>query len=308
MRPENQDAFGEWEAEDGSRLFVVADGMGGHRGGGIASRLAVATIGEEFLHSVGGPLSRLRRAFELANECVYRQSIEEEELSGMGTTAVVLLVAVEGSAWIGHVGDSRAYLQRGEEMRPITRDHSVVAELVRSGQLTPEQALTDPRRNQILRAIGTDPSVEVEVNEFQLETHDRLLLCTDGLSGVLSDLEMGEVLGTDTTAEAVRKLVDAANLRGGPDNITAVAVHVAALPAPGSERGEERERKAPPPWRRRAFLLFFVLLEVAFLFLVWQYFGAAMLETLIPPEPKPAISREHLNEGEFDLPQPEPPR
>ena len=254
VREINQDYWGEFEdPERKRRLFVVADGMGGHLGGEVASRMAVESISEVFGAGDDDAVPLLTRAFETANERVFKAAQEDMDLAGMGTTAVCLLVEPGGRGWIAHVGDSRGYRQRGDEFSQITEDHSVVGALVRMGHITEDEAKIHPQRNEILRAIGTNEQVEVQVTPLELQPGDRYLLCSDGLSGLVDDPEIDEVLGRQDPEEAVRTLVQMANLEGGNDNITVQIVQV-----PGEPRKKQRttdvivtpdlERGGPPAW------------------------------------------------------------
>jgi serine/threonine protein phosphatase PrpC len=227
VRAHNEDSCGEFDNNAGYRLLVVADGMGGHRGGATASRVAIETIGEVFKTSKADPETMLQDALHTANDRVHRMAVETPELRGMGTTAVTLLLGPEGTGWVAHVGDSRAYRMRRGLMQPLSADHSVVAEMQRRGLITAEEAAVHPRRNEILRSVGVQPSVEPEVTRLTLEPGDRFLLCSDGLSGMLEDPEMGELLANQAPEQAARTLVDTANMRGGPDNIT---VQIAIIP------------------------------------------------------------------------------
>jgi serine/threonine protein phosphatase PrpC len=229
-RSENQDACGEFQGPSGARLLAVADGMGGHQGGATASRITIETLGEVFVRDPDPSGETLREAFETANARVYQAAQEHPELHGMGTTCVALLFGTDGTAWVAHVGDSRAYLLRDGQLDPLTADHSTVGELVRAGKITPEEAAVHPRRNEILRSIGADTSVEVDVAPVEMRAGDQYLLCSDGLSGLVSDPEMGAVLLREGPEEATRTLVDLANERGGPDNVTVV---VTAVPGHG---------------------------------------------------------------------------
>jgi protein phosphatase len=248
-RTENQDAFGEFTSATGERLFVVADGMGGHRGGATASRLCVETLGREFGESALSGAARLQRGFERANERIHRAAVADPELSGMGTTAVALVLSPDGTALLCWVGDSRAYRFRDGALELLSSDHSVVGEMVRSGVLTPAEAEAHPRRNELLRAIGPRPDVEPEIRTLEHQIGDRFLLCTDGLWGPVPDAELGAVLGYEAPDLAVRKLVGKANERGGPDNVTvqiaSIADPLAAVTALPAGRPI-----APPPARR----------------------------------------------------------
>lgn len=231
IRSHNEDDCGIFRSESGHVLLVVADGMGGHRGGATASRMAVETLGRVFRDAaiaatLENPELLLERAFDEANSTIYQASVGDSGLRGMGTTVVALLWTAEGRVWVAHVGDSRAYRLHGSALEPLTEDHSLVAELQRRGLITAEEALVHPRRNEILRSIGVLPAVETEVRSVDAVAGDRFALCTDGLSGVVRDPEIAEVLLAEPPEQAVRILVDRANQYGGPDNIT---VQVASI-------------------------------------------------------------------------------
>jgi protein phosphatase len=241
VRTTNQDACGEFSDEAGFRLFVVADGMGGHRGGETASRLAVEVIGTALRTRDDSPEHMLRRAFLGANERIFRLSGANISLAHMGTTGVALLLGPDRSAWVAHVGDSRAYRLRSGRIEVLTADHSAVAELQRRGVVSAEEAATHPRRNELLRSIGVRESVEVDVRSLTLEPGDRFLLCSDGLWGLVSDAEIQAVIGRERPEVSVRALVEMANTRGGTDNITAQVVAIPGTPeqAPDRAAGEE---------------------------------------------------------------------
>jgi len=244
VRSANQDAWGRFDdAERSEIVVVVADGLGGHRGGEVASRLAVDTIGRAALcsdvadnsdNSDNDAQKRLRTAIESANTRVYDESQRDQALDGMGTTAVCLLLSEDGSSWVAHVGDSRLYRIRGERIESVTEDHSLVATLVREGVLTEEDAREDPRRNQILRALGVSDVVEVEVAEVELLPGDVYVLCSDGLHGMIDDEAIRTIATRPTGPDAIAaRLIEAANDAGGTDNVTAVVVQV---PDPMTEK------------------------------------------------------------------------
>lgn len=221
VRMANQDAFGEFRNDEKQRhLLLVADGMGGHRGGEVASRMTVDTVRDYFNDKEGPAGEFIHAALSRANTLVYDRAAADGRLAGMGTTAVAMLFDDTAEAWIAHVGDSRAYRMRDGVMIQLTDDHSVVGELVRRGQLTPEEARVHPQSNEILRAIGTQPRVIVDVQSVDVKPGDRYLLCSDGLSGMIPDDEIAQVLGSHPPEQAVRTLIDRANEAGGTDNIT----------------------------------------------------------------------------------------
>jgi protein phosphatase len=239
-------------------LFAIADGMGGAQAGEIASRLAAAALRDRQPRALGAGARGEERIFELiqeANRRVYDRSSTDPNTSGMGTTMTVALVG-DGRVAFGHVGDSRAYLIRDGTMEQLTEDHSLVNELMKSGKLSREEAEIHPQRSVITRAVGTDPDVDVDTFSVPVQTGDLFLLCSDGLTDVVSE---DEILGVverkrDDIDGALRVLVKQANRGGGEDNITVVAFEIAddavhdgqtaeqALPpelAPAAQPGEE---------------------------------------------------------------------
>jgi protein phosphatase len=255
QRATNQDACACGVSPSGARLLVVADGMGGHAGGATASRLAVETVERLVGSSTEAPDAMLRHALEEANRCIYERSREDASVAGMGTTGVALLIGADGTSYVANVGDSRAYRLRDRELEQLTVDHSLVAELQRRGMLSEAQARVHPRRNEVLRSLGVEPSVEVDVFAVDVKPGDQYLLCSDGLSGVVGDAEIASVMGADPPEVATRRLVDAANARGGPDNIT---VLIARIPGPASsppDTGGGSESAGRGHHGRLAFLL-----------------------------------------------------
>ena len=235
-------------------LVAVADGMGGHRAGEVASATALEALRAAM--AAGQPL---RDAIEGANDAVLEKSVADQELRGMGTTLTAGTLGTDGNLLIGHVGDSRAYLVRDGELTQVTNDHSLVEEMVRGGELTPEQAESHPRRSIITRALGIDPEVEVDVYPLELRPGDRLLLCSDGLTTMLRGEEIATILeGEHHPERAAQLLVDAANAAGGEDNVTAVVVEVvedeeapAVAPAADDLDEDETTETETAPRRRR---------------------------------------------------------
>ncbi len=215
VRANNQD---NWLAE--ATLFAVADGMGGHRGGETASRVAL-----QVLHNAIGlkkaDAAVVRMAVEAANRRVYDISAHDDSLSGMGTTLSVIWQ--DGDRLVlAHVGDSRIYRIRDGKLKQITDDHSFVAELVRNNIITPEMAKKHPQRNIITRAVGVDPFVEVDVREEELLPGDQWLICSDGLHGMVDDAEIEQILTEMEPEEASERLISRALENGGHDNVTFV--------------------------------------------------------------------------------------
>ena len=205
-------------------LFAVADGMGGHAAGELAANLALDTLSSSFLSRRGRAPERLAEAVQDANLAVLRSAVGE--YVGMGTTLVVLVVD-RSAALIAHVGDSRAYLLRGNALHRLTEDHSWVAEQVRLGHLTEDEARNHQWRSVVSNALGGEERVRLELYGLPLKKGDRLLLCSDGLSGVIEESDLYDVLaGQPDPDQAVRQLIDLSNAEGGPDNITAIVVDI----------------------------------------------------------------------------------
>lgn len=224
-------------------LFAIADGMGGAQAGEVASRLATAALKEAGAN--GGGEQRISDLIQVANRRVYDRSSSDPNTSGMGTTITVALVE-DDQVSFGHVGDSRAYLIRDAQMEQLTEDHSLVNELLKTGKLSREEAETHPQRSVITRALGTDPDVDVDTFSVRAETGDLFLLCSDGLTDMVSEdsiLEVVEQNREDIDA-ALRGLVKAANRGGGQDNITVVAFEIADGVL--ANDGDTREQAAPP--------------------------------------------------------------
>jgi protein phosphatase len=222
VRGHNEDAVWPVGAGVASAPFTaaVADGMGGHVGGEIASRVALQAA----IDTDGDPTQRILAA----NRAVVDRVRREPALAGMGTTLTLGMLDSTGRVEIGHVGDSRAYLLRDEELTQLTQDHSLVAEMVEQGRLDPGDAASHPYRSVITRAIGLEEDLEVDRHDRVLRSGDRFLLCTDGLSGMVADGEIAELLGLGSPPEdVVAALVEAANAAGGVDNVTVVVVDVA---------------------------------------------------------------------------------
>jgi len=238
VRSTNQDYCDIFESPRGHRLLVVADGMGGHRGGATASRVATETIGEIFEASTADPPETLYDALTAANQRVHQLSIDDPELRGMGTTIVSLLFDGDGGVWVAHVGDSRAYRLHGGAIEQITEDHSVVAEMVRRGLITPEEADVHPRRNEILRSVGVEAEVEIDIARVHASPGDHFMLCSDGLTGLVADDEIAEAVDQLPIETAAERLVAMANARGGQDNIT---LQIASLPVDGDQTLVDRD-------------------------------------------------------------------
>jgi protein phosphatase len=226
-------------------LFAIADGMGGARAGEIASALAAAALKEASANG-GGP-SFVKELVQEANRRVHDRASSDPSTTGMGTTMTVALVEPGGEVTFGHVGDSRAYVLRGDHLEQLTDDHSLVAELVRRGELTARDAEVHPQRSVITRALGTDPDVDVDTFTWHPEAGDIYLLCSDGLSDMVAGEGIEEILRRNRTDldAAARALVKAANRGGGDDNITAVLFELVETDAPAELDENTREFAFP---------------------------------------------------------------
>lgn len=259
VRTHNEDAFAVCDLASGAALatpvasldvrekgvlMVVADGMGGHAAGEVASALVVESLRKALseLPSDHGPLQRLLdAAVRRVNQEVFRKA-QSVERKGMGATLTAVLVH-DAEAWVAEVGDSRAYLLRGGTLRQVTKDQSYVQVLLDAGVLTPEQARTSPQKNIILQAMGLEESVTVSLGRIALRRGDRFLLCSDGLWGKLDDAELRDQLADERLAGAPARMVDLANERGAEDNVTVVVAEVGGDGAPALGAGEAG---APP--------------------------------------------------------------
>lgn len=225
VRKENQDYYDTLRLKDGI-LGVVCDGMGGAKSGNIASQLASEIFMEEISHSDWSePVRTLNTALGLANEVVHRRAHTDPDCAGMGTTLVAAWAQRDGRCVIINIGDSRAYLIQASGISQITRDHSLVSELVALGKISPEDARTHPNKNIITRALGTDRTANGDLFEIDVNPGDYLLLCSDGLSNVVTDQEMlYEALYGGAISTCCDRLLEIALNRGAPDNVTAVLI------------------------------------------------------------------------------------
>ena len=241
-RRRNEDAF-----VCRAPLFAVADGMGGAQAGEVASRLAAAAVSEWARDSWGEAV--VAGLVAEANRRVWQRAQEDMSHSGMGTTITVALADLAGGTIaIGHVGDSRAYRIRDGRLEQLTEDHSLVAELVRRGRLSPEEAEAHPQRSVITRALGTEPDVDVDFFTIEALPGDLFLLCSDGLTTMVPDAELLDLAAGRNDLEAVaRALVNAANAAGGEDNVTVVAFELEAGDAPAEEPVAADLEPAPAP-------------------------------------------------------------
>ncbi len=239
-REKNEDSF---LINDESRLYIVADGMGGHLGGEYASRLAVNSIDEVVKSVESDPEATLpetteltpndyagilRYAISVASRRIFEKAKNDSALHGMGTTSVVLLFR-HNKAYIANVGDSRVYHIRSNKINQVTKDHSLVEEQVRAGILSPKDSRGHRFKNIITRSVGYQEGVEADVDIRVAHPGDRYLLCSDGLSNLIEDDDIKDIVANNGLKEATERLIDVANERGGEDNITAVLVEVLEL-------------------------------------------------------------------------------
>ena len=229
MRSSNQDYCKTGELPDGCIWAVVCDGIGGANGGSTASRIAAETIAEQLKELYHTEKYRddmeklIKTAIAIANQRVYDMSLKVYSLSGMGTT-VVAAVVKEEVVHIVHAGDSRAYLYENGSLTQITKDHSMVQELVDIGQITPEEARNHPNKNIITRALGTRENLKTDYNGVKFDKDSVLLICTDGLSNYLTDENIAEFIKKSRGDELVGRLVEQAKMMGGSDNITVAVI------------------------------------------------------------------------------------
>jgi serine/threonine protein phosphatase PrpC len=208
-------------------LYAVADGMGGHRGGDVASQLALATIEDLSKQGKGSLGEQVREA----NRLVFERAAEDRRLAGMGTTLTAAVISPEG-AHLAHVGDSRAYMLRAGALRRLTEDHTLVNRMVRAGEISEKEAEQHPHRNVLVRALGTEPDVDVDEESVGLLDADRLVLCSDGLTGMVAEEQIQAILeAAATPQEAADRLVRTANRAGGVDNITVLVLDVSEAEA-----------------------------------------------------------------------------
>ena len=238
IRSGNEDNF-TVDANPERGIFIVADGMGGHAAGEVASEMAVQIVVRELAPTVDlngdGVAKRVADTLRLANKAIHTRTLTEVDKQGMGTTASVLMIA-DARYLIGQVGDSRVYLMRDGALTQLTKDHSYVQEQVDAGFLTPEQARYHPYSNVITRCVGASPDVEPDVYRGETRNGDLFLVASDGLTGMVDDRRLGQLLGSRAEPDRkVQALISEANGRGGLDNITAIIVHVIEAGSSGTD-------------------------------------------------------------------------
>lgn len=221
-RTNNQDAV---YVSSEQQLFIVADGMGGHQAGEVASQSTIDAISEYIENGAAIPVNQLiEESVDSANKTVYLKSLEDESYRGMGTTCSMVIIR-DDQIHTGHVGDSRIYFI-DDEIKQITTDHTLVEDLVAVGEITREEARNHPKRHVITRAVGTDPSVKLDYSKFELTETKKILICSDGLSEMVNDIELYEMINTHNIDEAVKMLIQLANDRGGSDNISIILIEL----------------------------------------------------------------------------------
>lgn len=227
QRERNEDSSGYWQAEGSAdpdrkgTLAIIADGMGGYDGGQEASNIAVQTVCDIFAHETGTPQALLVNGMKTAHERIREYARQHPKLFGMGTTCTAVCIA-RSYLYFAHIGDSRLYLVRGSKISRLTRDHSYVGRLIESGLISPSDAEAHPQRHILTAALGVgdDPSPDTPLQPLPLQNRDTLLLCTDGLWGLVNDEELRTSVTSQTPGQACRELIDLAKQRGAPDNIT----------------------------------------------------------------------------------------
>lgn len=229
VRTSNQDSYAAGELPGSVAWAVVCDGMGGTAGGNLASSMAVKLISERISSSYRSGMSgnsiknMLTSAILAANISIYEAGQKDAELTGMGTTVVVAILADE-SVYIAHVGDSRAYTMSGGKLHQLTKDHSFIQEMVDSGKLTPDEAKDDPRKNLITRALGVNENVRIDFCQEYISDDEFIILCTDGLTNYVETTEFYELTADGSFNDYAERLVNRANKNGGGDNITVVTM------------------------------------------------------------------------------------
>lgn len=230
-RSMNQDSFLVSENKDnGLNLYILADGMGGYKGGEIASKVAIQAVSkfitekfDNIAKDKQSILELLEDAITFANSAIYEESEEDEELQDMGTTLEVLMI-YKSKVYIGHIGDSRIYRIRKNRMKKITTDHSYVEKLIQDGEITREEAYNHPKKNLLIKALGTDEVVEPDLIYTVLNKNDILIICSDGLTNMIREEKIFDIVKENSEKDVTDVLVDEANNAGGLDNITVIVI------------------------------------------------------------------------------------
>lgn len=240
VRPLNEDAGGVFYNQSGQLLAIIADGMGGHQAGDVASSMAVSMFKDQWKNekdtfTPDEAEKWLQEKIQVANEKMYVRAQGIKECEGMGTTVVIVIMTNEFIT-VAHVGDSRCYTLNNERFTQVTEDHSLVNELIRSGEITKKEAHNHPRKNVILKSLGTQPTVQADVQTLTIDTLERVLLCTDGVTDKIEDEEIEAFLKqTHSIEDIAQNIVQLANERGGEDNISLVLID-------NNEEAEEGEK------------------------------------------------------------------
>lgn len=277
-RKRNEDHIGHAKTQNGL-LYVVCDGMGGHSAGDIASKTAVDTIIQTFSNTSGKDIPDLiYHAFQTANDAIIALSAENADLAGMGTTVVVLVIK-DGLAFYGNLGDSRLYLFKKQTLKKLTTDHSFVQALLDKGIIDEFEAEIHPRRNEITKALGIDEIIEPDISRegFKLYNSDILMLCSDGLFGMLSQKFMANILGSNalTLSQKCEELVKSANDSGGTDNISVQLIEFFGDEPQDDEEPQETHNKSPQEHKKTKRiipLLIILIVLVAAVLLVMNLF------------------------------------
>lgn len=225
VREMNQDYYYISEAEAEMKLYILADGMGGYIGGEIASKTAVESVRKYIYNNCDNTthlLDLIKEAIEYANMMVYEKSREDKILNEMGTTLDVVLI-VDRKAYIGHVGDSKIYNINGNKIKKITTDHSYVEKLVKDGTITREEAMYHPKKNMLMKAIGSNTFVVPDLLEKDIQYRDTILMCSDGLTNMIPENQILDIINKNATNSA-KELIEQANHSGGMDNITVIVI------------------------------------------------------------------------------------
>ena len=229
-REKNQDYYYVSEDTDVPRIYILADGMGGYKGGEVASKLATESVKKYIENNFSNIIKEkeeilklIASAVEYANMVVYEKSKEDKELEGMGTTLEVCVI-YNNKAYIGHVGDSRVYRIRKDIIRKLTKDHSYVQQLIEDKKITREEAKTHPKKNMITKALGCTPFVEPDLRARNFEKGDIFIICSDGLTNMVDEKQIYEIIKQDIE-NATEKLINEANQAGGYDNITVIIIN-----------------------------------------------------------------------------------
>ncbi len=304
VRTENQDNFGKFPEDNTNlyspkgQLFIVADGMGGHKGGKEASTIAVRVVKEEYFSSPYDESVALRGAIDKANDTIYNESGDKSEFGRMGTTCSALVLVGEKGI-IGHVGDSRIYRIENRSIEQLTNDHTKVQEMLREGILTPEEAKNYPSKSVLARALGVDENVKIDIIEdITLKSGQSYILCSDGLAKV-SKGEILNIVSANTPGDACDRLVDLANERGGKDNVTVLIVKIdpeqVVKPAPVKP---SKKKKVKPPRKKGkgwlgVFIVFFIILILLFIEYKDAIFDSSSSETVTRNVQKPPDENEN---------------